>query len=96
MNRFGSLGNGGDVSFVPTRIEDVSGVRLQAKICEVCGRGFFRAGAERECPSCVKRMAYRSPVPLPTVSEERDWKRLEAHRGTGIDGPVKFIVEECG
>ena len=54
-------GNGGSggaaVEFQPRRAEEVAGIRVTAKICELCGRMFFRDKQQKECRPCEVRLA---------------------------------------
>ncbi len=47
--------SGGD--FAPRSAEDVIGRRVTLKICETCGKGFFRDALQRDCAQCVARAA---------------------------------------
>ena len=53
-------GGGLSIQFTPQAASDIAGVRLSPKICEMCGRGFMRASAERECTPSAERLAQRA------------------------------------
>ncbi len=42
-------------------------MRVEAKICELCGVGFFRQHAERECKRCAAKLA-QPPAPIPPIT----------------------------
>ncbi len=65
MNRFGGAGNV-NLQFPASCADDIPGTRLESKICEVCGKGMFRAvgSRTRECSRCQATLAKaREPVP---------------------------------
>lgn len=70
-------GAGGDsLPFGPCSEQEVPGVRATAKICELCGRMFFRDAKQKECRSCEAFLS-RVPERVPLTNEKRD-KELEA------------------
>ncbi|MGC1780894.1 MAG: hypothetical protein WA708_00070 [Acidobacteriaceae bacterium] len=61
---------GAPLQFTPASAEDVPGVRLEPKVCELCSKVFFREARERECKPCAARIAAAKekiamPLPLP-------------------------------
>ncbi|MHB8303623.1 MAG: hypothetical protein ACYDC6_12410 [Acidobacteriaceae bacterium] len=54
--RMGHGGPGAEVRFQPVAREEMIGTRVEPKICELCGKCFFRAQQERECPPCAARL----------------------------------------
>lgn len=69
---------GGDaIQFLPVAPEEITGTRLEMKICEVCGRGFLRDAKQRECVGCADKLAKKpEPIPGMTESEVRKERRL--------------------
>lgn len=61
------------VAFAPCSA--IPGKRVSAKICEFCGRGFFREAVEKDCPSCVRRLKAAADAPVPAVES---WKKVKA------------------
>ena len=66
-------GTGGDsIHFDAHAPDDVRGIRLTSKICELCGKGFLRDGGQRECKPCEARLATpAAPIPGETESDLR-------------------------
>ena len=56
------------LQFEPRAAEELPGIRLTAKICELCGRVFFRDARQRECKACAALLAL-PPEPIPAEVE---------------------------
>lgn len=59
----GHGGTGVDLFFSPAAGGELGGLRVEPKICELCGMLFFRATGVRECPRCAARLRRVAPIP---------------------------------
>ncbi len=55
----------GLVAFEPVARGALGGKRIENKICELCGKNFFRDAGQKECARCVARLA-NAEKPVPT------------------------------
>ncbi|HCN90759.1 MAG TPA: hypothetical protein DIT28_16550 [Oxalobacteraceae bacterium] len=70
VSGIGQGGTGGSLEFQPRAAEEVPGIRLTSKICELCGRGFLRDAQQRECKACEAKLALPAePIPIFTEAD---------------------------
>lgn len=69
-----SPGSGGtSIAYEARAAEEICGIRVTSKICELCGRMFFREGTEKDCKPCAAKLA-KPAEPIPGIAES-DLKR---------------------
>lgn len=88
-----SSGAGSGITyFQPCAAVEVSGRRVEPKICQICGKGFFRDApgsaldpkAQKDCDACVLRLAAAKareaqPIPGVTASDVRRERYQESY-----------------